>query len=364
MALIVEQEILSFVNTNIEEEYPEYNPSTTYTYEETPTSASVVRVGGFFYRSVAEDNTENDPIETEGVWWTKYSTSNTYAMLDQKSLTKTTLNFTESDADYLSTDTQTDIAQDSLVWDTVNYKMYKSLVATNDLPNVDFSDTSLWENKSDIIVEFVRGNIDTIGLGYVEAGNITIEHYDQVGNIIPEATQVFDYTSTLNDEVYDLWDYIYANYDFQTNRADLVKINPVGYTVKITIERQPSTLVASCGFLVGGEAIEIGKTENGVGQTFTSYSVVSKDAFGTTSITKRNVEDSITFNSFIDKPLWQKNKRLIKRLYDEIVMFILDEDGANDGFEYLITFGKINNADMVATIADKSAISWSVTESI
>ncbi len=359
----VRQQIKDFIESNITQEFPDYNPDTVYTYEniDTPTLASVVRYNGYQYRSVVTNNKGNNPVETEGVYWTKWKVSNTYAMLDQQSLTKTVANLKVADANYLSTDTAIDIPENSLVWDMVGNKMYESVDITNDLPNADFTDELLWKNKSDIIVRFTRGRIDNIGIGYFTASKIKIEHYDAVGAIIPEATQELDYS--VNNNIYDLIDYIYEPYQTEIDRSININIFPLGATVKVTLEKLQASGEASCGFMVGGQGMDMGMALDNVPFSFTSYSRTEKDAFGTVSIVQREIEESVDFYTKTERAFFSRNKRRLKEIYDEIVMFILDPS-ENSEFENLITLGKIQSVSPVASQDCKNMTSWSIFESI
>lgn len=362
--IIVEQQITDFLYTNIPQLYNDWGDATTYTYEELTilTSASVVRYGNFYWRSIAELNLGNNPEETEGIWWVKYSPSNRYAMIDQQSLTSTISSHTQAEADYLSTDTQTDIPLDSLVWDVANNKMYKAVVSTNDLPNSDFTDESLWENKSDIIVEFERGFIDTLALGYMETSKVTIKHYDGLGAIIPEATQEIEYT--VNENIYDLIDYIYQPYATGLDHTEIIYLKPIGQKVRVAIERNTILSRASCGFMVAGRQIDMGITKNNIPFSFNSYTTIEKDKFGTAKITRRNIEEQATFITYIDKINFSRDKRKIKDLDGKVVLFAMDENGANKGFEFLVTFGIIRNFSMIAEVAEKNIINWTVEETI
>ncbi len=309
----VKQEITQWLSSNITQTYNDWVDTTTYIYEDiaSPSNNSVVRYNGYFWRSLIDSNTGNNPLETENEAWFRWQPSNTYAMLDQKSLTYTT--------------------------------------------NVG----------SDIVVEFERGNIDTLGLGYLEASQVTIEHYTYGtdgtdGTIITEATQTFSFS--VNEDVYDLWDYIYADYSDIIGRAIKIDIKPIGYKIRVTIAQSYNS-IASCGFMVGGQGVFMGDTKDEVPLNFNSYSYSATDDFGNLSVIKRNVQDLVDFDTYIDKDLVAKAKRDIKTNHDEIMMFVVDES-AESSFDNLITLGKISNASIVARTAHKNVISWSIFESI
>lgn len=307
--IYIQQQIENWLTSNIIQTYPDYNPATTYIKEDitTPSNSSVVRYDGYYWRSLTNANIGNDPEETEGVYWNKWKVSNTYAMLDQKSLTKTT----------------------------------------------DIGD--------DIVVEFVRNQIDSLGLGYLETSSIKIEHFDELGAIIDSATQEINFS--VNEEVYDLWSYMYAPYSEKIDRGIYFPIPPIGYKVKVTIGQLGSTGQAACGFLIAGEGVDMGETLDEVGFNFNSFASAETDAFGNLNIIRRDVQDLVDFETAIDRAENPRVRRRIKGIYDEIVLFVIDPSSDSD-FENMITLGKIQDASTVGRVMSKNIISWSVMESI
>jgi len=307
--IFIKQEISNFITSNLTQEYNDYDSTTTYIYEniDTPSNDSVVRLGGYYWRSLIDSNIGNNPLKTENIKWIKWKPSNAYAMLDQKSLTKSV--------------------------------------------NID----------SDIVVEFIRGKIDSLGFGYLETASIIIEHYDESDNLLPEFTQTIDFS--VNETVYDLWSYIYDEYTEELDRGIYVPISLAGYKIKVTIKELANANQSSCGFLIGGEAIKMGETLDEVSFSFNSFSTATPDAFGNLDIIKRSVQDLVDFNTIINKGESPLVRRQIKKIYDEIVLFVIDE--SNDSiFENMLTLGKINNASTVAKVSNKNIIGWSIFESI
>jgi hypothetical protein len=304
----IKQEIENFISINITEDFNEWDELTTYTYENESslTNASVVRVGGSYYRSLTTNNIGNNPETDDGVYWSYWSPSNGYAMLDNKSLSKTIL-----------------------------------------------------DDGNNLVVEFDRGSIDTISLGYFQASKIIIQHYDNSDNEITEVKQ--EHVYDVNDDVYDLWDYIYADYSYDVDRNIIYNIAPVGTKIKITFE--PSLGSVECGFLIGGQSNDMGCTVDEVSFSFTSYSTVETDAFGNLTILRRNVQDAIDFETLVDKANIMSVKRNVKSIYDEIVLFIVDESEDSD-FENMTTLGKIQDVNIVGSLSDKNIITWAIIESI
>ena len=360
----VKQEITGWISSNIGQDYLDYNPATSYIFEDIGLASnnSVCTYKGYYWRSLSDDNIGNNPEGTEGVYWNKWKVANINAMLDQKSLSKTETTYTSADADYLSSDTATNIATNSLVWDVNTNKMFKALAA-NDLPETDFTNSSLWENVSDIIVTFKRkGLMNAIGLGYLESSKVVIEHLDADGRVMNDDIKIMN-INNYNLGVYDVYTYGYAPYNMQLNRALYFPIIPIGTAIRVTIERNPATHSAKCGFLICGNTVDMGKTLDKVNFKFNSYSSSNTDQFGNLNIIRRNVQDLVDFETIVDKSFTMKSRRQIKENYDNIVMFVVDEN-ENSKFENMITLGKIDTASVIGEVLSKNVISWSIFESI
>lgn len=301
----LKQQIDTFLTTNITESVPEYDPETNYTFESgDPTNDSLARVGSYIYRSLVTDNLDNHPEENLNTKWVKWDASNAYSMLDMKSNTKTTLN-------------------------------------------------------DDIIVTFdwARDD-DTIVVGNYAAERIRVE----VLNALDEVLWTYDTPNTINDAVTDYWSYIYAGYDFEINRATMIKVpgtlDPVKCRVTIF---QHITEPAECGFLVGGNAFNMGCTLMDVSFNFNSFATKEFDAFGTANIVKRAIQDISDFETLIDSFEIPTMKRKIKEIYDDVVVFIVD-DREESKYENMITLGTVQDASVIHSNLNKSTITWSVVE--
>jgi len=306
----VKQQITEFLATNITQLYSDYNPLTTYIYQDETalTSASVVRYGSYYYRSLVNSNIGNNPEETENKQWVRWKVDNTHALIDEKALTKTVV------------------------------------------------------SDQDIVVEVLRGSIDTLCIGYFSASMVKVEHFNSLGVLMGDFTQIFKYS--VNEEVFDLWSYIYSSYTNSVDRSIKIDIPPIGYKLKITISKYGNQAV--CGFLIGGTAVYMGITTDNIGFNFNSFSTVTNDIFGNTTITKRSVQDALDFETVLkddEKRLVPKLRREIKQIYDDIVVFIVD-DSSDSFLENAITLGKIENASVVASIDNSIVMTWSITESI
>lgn len=302
---IIQQQIEDFTASNLVDEFLGWDENTEYILEaDTLTSASVAKYGNYYYRNVLASNVGNIPSE-HPTKWLRYDVSNKSAMLDVRSQTFST------------------------------------------------SDTG------DIVVEFARGLIDTLTIGYFTATSITIEHLDALGNVLPTYTQTFNYS--VNEDVYDYYSYMYAPYSISVLRNLKVTIPFIGTTIRVTFGAYLGS--ASCGYLIGGEAYTIGDTQYGVNFSFNSYAVKEFDSFGVLSVKKRSVQDIIDFETSIYSVDLIRLKSRIKEIYNDYVVFILDE---SDGgyYDNLITLGMVQDVSTVLSNDTLSTISWSVIEAV
>lgn len=304
----VKQQITSFLTSNLTQLYPDYNPTTTYVLESgTPTSASIVRYGAYYWRSLTNGNVGFNPEEYENIKWIKWQTSNAFAMLDVSALSKS--------------------------------------IKTGD----------------DMIVSFaLTKSTDTIGIGYYEADTILIE----VLNASDVVMWDYEVPSTIFDGVEDWWTWTYPSYVYETDKNIMIKIpSALGTKCRVTFTKPADEAQASCGFLVAGEAVDMGTTLSRVSFSVKSYAVKSYDDFGTLSIIKRAVQDVVDFETLIDKGTFVSKKRKIKEVYNDIIMFIVDENESST-LENLITLGVIQDAKPVIDEFNKSIITWSIVEAI
>ena len=303
----VSQQITNFISSDIPEEFPEWSATTTYILEETTlSSASVVRFGNYYYRSLTNNNLGFDPVEYLNIKWILLKVSNTHAMLDLQSQTVTTV-----------------------------------------------LDTSFY-------VEFVRPSLaDTIGIGYLNCNKITIQHFDTSGDIIPEVTQIIEYSP--NDDVTDYWSYMYAEYSYVKDRTQLIKIAPAGVKVRMTFEN--ASPLISVGYLVVGEAIDMGISLYGVKFGYTSYAKKEFDESGRLRITKRAVQNLLDFETDVSntRTMYVRNK--VAEIYNEVVMFVVDES-PDSIYKNIVTLGIIQNVDVVISYPVYSTVTWSIIEAI
>jgi hypothetical protein len=304
----VTQQISDFLVTNLTQEFPDWSSTTTYIFEPgSPTSASIVFYNNYFYRSLVGTNINFNPEEYLNIKWVKWEVSNTYAMIDLHSGTK-------------------------------SYK---------DAGNID------------VTFSLVKG-IDTIGIGYYEAETITVQILDSTDAILWEYTT----ESSVNSNVADWWTYIYTDYNYEVDRATIIKLpETLGTKVRVVFNKSSEATRTACGFLIAGEAISMGETLYGVKLSFNSFAVKEFDDFGTLTIVKRGIQDLIDFETSIDATEFATTRRKIKSIYNDIVLFILDES-TDSQYENLLTLGVIESASEILSNNKVSTVSWSVFEAI
>jgi hypothetical protein len=301
---VLQQKIQDFTYSNLTETVVLWDNTTTYVVGQT------VRVGAYIYESVTASNLNNDPLLTENVRWLKVGVSNKFAMLDLRANTK----------------------------------------------SVTMGDST--------VVEFTQNYIDTLAIGNYEASTILVE-------VLNGATLLWSYETppTLDDYVYDWWDWTYEDYNYETNRALMVKlgVNDLSYKVRVTFKFN-STLEmdrTGCGFLVGGVALDMGKTAYGVNFSFNSFAQKEFDDKGNFTVKKSSIQDLVDFNTtmLLTEKSMPKAKREIKSFYDDVVVFIVDEN-EDSHHENMLTLGTVQDASVVLNNEVLFNIAWSVLEVI
>jgi len=399
------QEIIAFQYVNIPATWADYNPATTYTLEDSTslTDDSVALYDNYYYRSLVTGNLGFTPTDPKylGTKWMKWQVSNRYAMIDLSAQSK-------------------------------------SIVVGGDL-----------------IVEFARGDIETLGIGNFEATDVIIEHYNSGNGVITGLTIAtsLDLNSTIikgacfvddtrvekttdtaklftaskdtyvditsagayvytevsngasapaitppnqrlsmvetdadnitattdlrtmltvasqsvhysvNEDVIDYYSYMYSEYSAEVDRGIKLDIQPIGEYIRVTFVKQPDTNRASCGYLIGGQPVDMGETLSTVNFNFNSFALKETDSFGTLNIIKRNVQDLVDFETKIPQTQTVSIKREVKKIYNDIILFIVDPSD-NSIHENLLTLGVIENAQVVLTSNSKSILTWSIYEAI
>jgi len=261
----------------------------------------IVMYGNYFWKNSFTSNIGNIPSE-ESPYWVKWGVSNYYSLIDTQSTTQT-------------------------------------VVSTN------------------LICTFDIGYIDTLAIGYYTAQSIIIENLSGATVL---ATQTI--YQSFNEEVFDYYDYIYAPYSTSTDKAKYFDIPRIGTQLRVSFIKGTFTEVR-CGFMVGGAAVDMGRTVDNVKIGWHSYSERTTDKFGIMSITKRAAQDLVDFETIIPSINLMPLRRKAKVYRDEVVAFIVD-DTADSIYENIVTLGVMQDMTPIASNYDLSVLSWSILESI
>ena len=306
----IKQELTEFISTNLTDSYLDWSPATEYIVEpdNALTSASIARDGSYYYRSVfdVEKNIDFKPSLYENLKWVKHSVSNKYAMLDMSSNSK-----------------------------------------------------SVFEG-GDLTVTFLQNQSSILGIGNYEADYITIDI------LAPDGTTIlwtYNTPSNINGNVYDYYDYIYEPYIFDTDYTIKVNLPLQGRYVRLTFRKLLITNKSACGYLIVGNPVDMGMSL--MQPKFGYNSLTTKDisTFGNLDIKKSFVQDIVDFETVIASTYLPRMRRELKKIYDEIVLFIIDERDISE-YENLMTLGVIQDASVVLENNVESVISFSVIEAL
>jgi len=261
-------------------------------------------LGSFVFKAVS-NHTNKSPLNYEGVYWVKWQISNKWAMLDLSAQSKS------------------------------------------------------YVDAGNLTVEFLQNRMGTLAIGNYEAEYVTISILDTDGTTV---LWTYNNESVLNENVIDYYSYIYEPYGYQVDRAIKIVLPLWGYKVKAVFHLSGDATRTACGFLVGGDEVDMGDTLWGVNFRYNSYSTKTYDAFGSLTIAKRAVQDLVDFNTIIPTADLMNMKRNIKAIYNDIIVFIINDKSTD--YENLITLGTIENASVVLSQAEITTMTFSVIESI
>ena len=304
----IKQELTEFTSTNLTDSYSDWSPTTTYIVEpdNALTSASVVRFGPYYYRSVTSTNLNFNPETYSNIKWVKHSVSNKYAMLDTSSKSK-------------------------------------SVVVGGDLT-----------------VTFLQNQSSILGIGNYEADYITTEILAPDGVTI---LWTYDTPSNINANVYDYYDYIYEPYNLDQDFTTKVNLPLQGRYVRMTFHKLLITNRSACGYLIVGNPVYIGMSLMGVKFGYNSLTTKEISSFGNLDIKKSFIQDIVDFETVIASTYLPRMRRELKKIYDEIVLFVIDERDVSE-YENLMTLGVIQDASVVLENNVESVISFSVIEAL
>ena len=304
----IKQELTEFTSTNLTDSYPDWSPTITYIVEpdNALTSASIARYGSYYYRSVTSTNLDFNPNSYEDIKWVKHSVSNKYAMLDMSSNSK-----------------------------------------------------SVFEG-GDLTVTFLQNQSSILGIGNYEADYITIDILAPNGTTI---LWTYETPSNINANVYDYYDYIYEPYLLDQDFTTKINLPIQGRYVRLTFHKLSLTNRSACGYLIVGNPVDMGMSLMQPKFGYNSLTIKDISSFGNLDIKKSFVQDVVDFETVIASTYLPRMRRELKKVYDEIVLFIIDERDVSE-YENLMTLGVIQDASVVLENNVESVISFSVIEAL
>ena len=284
--IYIKQAIDNFTYSNIVSTVSEYSPTTNYLL------GDMVRVGSYNYKSlygtVALPNVGKDPLSNLGTAWFEYEVSNQYAMLDMFSETRT-----------------------------------------------------YWTDNG--IVEFLRGNKDTLIIGNFTASLVTVEYLNVLDVVID--TKIYTYSN--NGGRNSPWTYYITPFSDSNNNVIYLPILRKGVKIRVTFSKDGNA--TNCGYLHAGRAIFMGKTLEDV-------------SFQNKKIGNRNARVA-DFQTTLDKVSLMGKSDTASLLIDVPMAFIIDES-ENSSHQNMVILGKITKCDSNANNFEKNRISWQIEQNI
>lgn len=304
----IKQELTEFTSTNLTDSYPDWVDTTTYVVEpdNALTSASIARYGSYYYRSVTSANLDFNPSTYENIKWVKHSVSNKYAMLDMSANSK-----------------------------------------------------SVFEG-GDLTVTFLQNQSSILGIGNYEADYITIDI------LAPDGTTIlwtYNTPSNINANVYDYYNYIYEPYTLDQDFTTKINLPIQGRYIRLTFHILLITNRSACGYLIVGNPVDMGMSLMQPKFGYNSLTTKEISSFGNLDIKKSFIQDIVDFETVIASTYLPRMRRELKKIYDEIVLFIIDERDVSE-YENLMTLGVIQDASVVLENNVESVISFSVIEAL
>ena len=304
----IKQELTEFTSTNLTDSYPDWSSTTTYIVEpdNALTSASVVRYGSYYYRSVTSPNYGFNPSTYENIKWVKIGVSNKYAMLDLSANSKST------------------------------------------------------KQSGDLVVVFPQNYHYTLGLGNYDASSVLVEI---LAGDLTTVLWSFSSLDSISLDVYDYYSYIYEPYSVDQNFSSKIELPITGVYIRVTFKRLPSLDLSSCGYLILGTAMDMGKSLLPVKFNYNSFADKTVDDLGKLIINKSWVQDLVDFETVIASTTLSRMRRELKSIYDEVVLFVVDER-EDSLFENVMTLGVIQDASVIMENHIESVVSFSVMEAL
>ena len=295
--MIAFKQKISNITTDLTNLYADYNANTAYI------SGDKVTYGGFYWQMIPSTSIGMTP-SNNSLYWEKIGVSNRDSIIDLRSTTKS-------------------------------------------------------EKTGSFYIEFpIDYTYTYLAIGYYATSNLKVEALDGYGNVVKV---YIDETQSINESVFDYYDYIYGNYSLNTNRTRFIPLTHIGKKIKVTFTGDVNIPTPNCGFIQAGDGINLGTTLSKVNFKLNSYSVKKTDNFGVMTIDKRAVQNVMDFETIIDRSEFMQKRNNVKDLYDEFCCFILNE---SDIKSEMIGVGVIENVTQLYDENSKSTIGYSIVEAI
>ena len=169
--------------------------------------------------------------------------------------------------------------------------------------------------------------------------------------------------STINANVLDYYSYIYEPYLLDQDFTTKINLPITGTYVRITFSALTLTGNSSCGYLIVGNPTEMGKSLMGVKFGYSSFTSKELSSFGNLEIKKGAIQDIVDFETVISSSYLPQMRKELKKIYDEILLFIVDErDDSN--YENLMTLGVIQDASVLLENHVESTMTFSIIEAV
>ncbi len=278
---ILENKVTDYTSTNLTENETTWTSDATFNYEDE------IRDGHFIYKYAGENgtNTTDAPsidCQKQVQKWVKIRPTNYYAMLDAQTQTQT-------------------------------------------------------ENNDSIIVEFDYINFDSLSLIDLVAQEVVVTLTDDISSDI-----IYTKTVSLvdNSSIIDFTTYCFN----EMIRAGSLYLDDItlysNATLKVEI-KQPNG-IAKCGRLVCGRSNFIGSTGYGANLDIESYSRISTDIFGNTTLIHSQSVNLDSYEVYVQTEAIPNIRRRIRELDAVPILFIMDES-QDSKLENLLTYGYFEN---------------------
>ena len=188
---------------------------------------------------------------------------------------------------------------------------------------LDASASTASEANGDLIISFIGGSFDSLGVINMEGLTLEIAISDFTGNL---------YTNQIGisgTEVSSWYDYFFLSPLQDLPRTQVVVYNldtSTHPTAITTVRIKNGTSISSVGLLSVGKLFDIGGTQYGASAGITDYSVKSTDEYGNTTFLQRNYSKKLNTRVYVNNPNLNMVQRLLYTLRATPCIWIGTED--------------------------------------